>query len=181
MTARLPPMPGLQRLEGLLQRWIRRAAESGGFLSLCCLLAAVSAVTGSFPATAVVVPATLLVPRHWRRIVAVCAFGSACGATLLAAMFHHLGWHQVYARFPEMNTHPAWQETVRWVSDYGAWALLGIAATPLPQTPALAFFAIARQDYQDLFLAILAGKALKYGVLAWLVSRFPERFGGATR
>ena len=59
---------------------------------------------------------------------------------------------------------------------HGPLALFLIAASPLPQTPALIFFAIAHHDYPAVFVAMLAGKIIKYGLFAWLASHFPERF-----
>lgn len=104
------------------------------------------------------------------------ALGSAVGATVLVMAFHQLGWTQLYERFPELATHDNWRRIIEWVASFGALALFLIAASPLPQTPALIFFGIARQDYQSVFLAMLAGKILKYGLFAWLAARFPERF-----
>ena len=63
-----------------------------------------------------------------------------------------------------------------WVTRYGAWALFLIAATPLPQTPAIAFAAITRLPVLEVLVALFAGKLLKYSIYAWLVARFPDHF-----
>jgi len=106
----------------------------------------------------------------------MAAFGSAVGATILVILLHYLGWEQIYERFPELSTHGTWVLIMTWAATYGTPALFLIAVSPLPQTPALLFFAIARQDYVSVFVAIFAGKLLKYGFFAWSVFRFPERF-----
>jgi membrane protein YqaA with SNARE-associated domain len=62
------------------------------------------------------------------------------------------------------------------VTRYGAWALLAIAASPLPQTPAVAFAAISRLPPLEVLLALLVGKLFKYGIYAWLIARFPGYF-----
>lgn len=64
-----------------------------------------------------------------------------------------------------------------WASHYGTAALFLIAVSPLPQTPALIFFGIARHDVVAVFLAMLAGKLIKYALFAWAAAHFPERFG----
>jgi membrane protein YqaA with SNARE-associated domain len=166
----------LPRLEGLLQRLIRDSAESHGFLFVCLALALAGTISAAYPVTAVVVPAALLVPRRWRQIASLSALGSALGATLLVIVFHHLGWAQLYERFPELATHPTWNRIMAWVSSYGTIGLFLIALSPLPQTPALIFFGIARQDYLGVFIAMLLGKLVKYAVFAWTATRFPERF-----
>jgi membrane protein YqaA with SNARE-associated domain len=166
----------LPRLEGLLQRLIRESAESRLLLMVCMALALAGTISATYPVTAVVIPAALLVPTRWTQITGAAALGSALGATALVVLFHHLGWAQVYVRFPELATNASWSNAMAWVSDFGTPGLFAVAISPLPQTPALIFFGIVRHDYVSVFAAMLAGKFLKYGLLAWAASRFPERF-----
>jgi len=168
----------LPQLEGLLQRLLRHAAEGHGLLLTCLALAFAGTTTAAYPVTAVVVPAALLAARRWRAVAVASAFGSALGATALVLVFHHLGWRQVYAHFPEMATHPAWAHVTAWTSSYGIVSLFVIAATPLPQTPALIFFGVVQPQYAGIFAAMLLGKLLKYGFFAWAASHFPDRFSG---
>lgn len=166
----------LSRIEGLLQRLIRHAAEGHSLLLVCMALSFGGTLSATYPATAVVVPAALLAPHRWRRIAIMSALGSALAAALLVIAFHNLGWEYVYERFPQLATNATWHRVMGWTADYGAAALFLIAASPLPQTPALIFFGIARHDILSVFVAMLAGKLIKYGVFAWLATRFPERF-----
>ena len=166
----------LPKPEGLLQHLIRVSAEGPWFLLVCMALSLGGTMSATYPVTAVVVPAALLVPCRWRRIAALTALGSALGATLLVLVFHHLGWAQLYEHFPELTRHATWIRVMTWVSSYGTVALFAIAVSPLPQTPALIFFGIARHDYFTVFAAMLAGKFVKYGLFAWFAARFPERF-----
>ena len=166
----------LVRLEGTLARLLRRAAEGRGFLLTCAALAFAGTASASFPVTAMLVPAALLVPRRWKAIAGASAVGSALGATLLVALFHHLGWEQLYERFPEMLTHASWARVMQWVAQWGLPALFAIAVSPLPQTPALIFFGAASQNLPGVFVAMLVGKLVKYGVVTWFAGRFPERF-----
>lgn len=138
-------------------------------------LAFAGTLSAAYAITAIVVAATLLVPRRWLQISIVSALGSAVGATLLVIVFHQLGWLQIYERFPELSTNPLWGRIIAWVTGYGALALFAIAVSPLPQTPALIFFAVVRHDYGVVFVAILAGKLLRYGLAAWLAARSPEQ------
>lgn len=139
-------------------------------------LAAAGTLSAGFPVSAVVVSATLLQPLRWPAIAVVCALGSGLGATLLVVAFHHLGWNQLYVCFPQLATNREWIDIIDWVSRYGIAALFAIALSPLPQTPALIFFAVARHDYASVFAAITIGKTCKYSLFAWAAARFPERF-----
>lgn len=135
----------------------------------------------SLPVTAGLVPAVLLAPRRWPWISVAGAFGSAVGAALLLLLFHHLGWVQIHAAFPQMEAAPDWQRVIRWTARYGVIALAFVAATPLPQTPALILCAVSDQAFLEVVLAVFAGKLVKYGVVGWAAARFPTRFAFVRR
>ena len=54
---------------------------------------------------------------------------------------------------------------------YVTWS--GIAAMPLPQTPALIFTALLPLPASKVFFALFLGKLLKYGVYGWFAATFP--------
>jgi membrane protein YqaA with SNARE-associated domain len=164
------------RIATSLQRWIQEALERGWLLPICTLLSCLGTFTAAYPVTAVVLPAALLVPERWRWIAFSCALGSSIGATSLVELTHSIGLAQLNQWFPHLLAHQNWQDVQAWIDDYGSFSLFVIAATPLPQTPALILFGIAGQNGFVVFTAMLAGKILKYGLTAWLASRFPERF-----
>jgi membrane protein YqaA with SNARE-associated domain len=145
------------------------------------LLALGGTLTAAYPVTALVVPAVLLAPRRWRMIAIFASLGSALGATLLVDAFHHWGWSQIYQHFPELESSQTWQEVMDWARAYGTLALFLVAASPLPQTPALIVFGVSRQDYAWVFGAMLAGKLIKYGFAAWISQHLPQRLGGPAR
>lgn len=171
----------LARIEALVVRALQYAAAGHRLTAACGALAFAGTVSAAWPVTAVVVPATLIAAGRWRAISVVSALGSALGATALLLLFHHLGWTQLYERFPELATNPSWARVIGWTSQYGVFALFLIAVSPLPQTPALMLFGAVRQDYVGVFVAMLAGKLIKYGAFAWTASHFPERFGNVLR
>ena len=163
-------------LEGTLHRLIRISAEGRAFLWVCLSLALAGTVAAIYPITFVVITAALVAPERWRRITVFTSLGSALGATVLVGVFHYFGWSYLYEQFPELVSHPAWNRVMIWAQDYDAIALFLISVAPLPQTPALIIFSVTQHNYLIVFFSILVGKSLKYGVVAWLVSRFPERF-----
>jgi membrane protein YqaA with SNARE-associated domain len=164
------------KIAATLQQWIQAALERGWLLPICALLSGLGTFTAAFPVTAIVLPAALLVPERWRWIAFSCALGSAIGATALVEFTHSIGLAQLNHWFPHLLAHQNWQGVQAWIDDYGSFSLFLIAATPLPQTPALILFGIAGHNGFVVFTAMLAGKILKYGLTAWLASRFPERF-----
>jgi membrane protein YqaA with SNARE-associated domain len=113
--------------------------------------------------------------RRWGAIAVGASLGAALGAALLYLVFHHLGWARLFDAYPDVVRSTAWSDATRWLSAYGVVALLVIAATPLPLTPALMFAGISRLPIIEVVLALWIGKLAKYLVYAWLASRFPER------
>ena len=80
----------------------------------------------------------------------------------------------VVARFPEIAQSGVYARVSEWVARWGVWALFVATVIPLPQTPALAVCAIAAQPLPLAFIALLAGKGLRYFVYAWLAAKSPE-------
>jgi len=135
----------------------------------------------SLPFASVLLLVVFLQPHRWRAIAISSALGASSGGLVLYLVFHHLGWNQLVAWYSDLATARSWRDATTWLGTYGGWALFVIAASPLPQTPAIAFAAIARLPVAEVLAALLAGKLLKYGVYGWLVARFPERLARYAR
>ena len=163
-------------LEQRMRAILSRARETRRFPAMVGVAALVLTVTMSVPFASVLVFAVLLQRERWRAIALWSAVGTAVGGLLLYLVFHHLGWNQLVAWYPDIAASKSWRDATTWVTRYGAWALLAIAASPLPQTPAVAFAAISRLPPLEVLLALLVGKLLKYSIYAWLIAHFPDYF-----
>jgi membrane protein YqaA with SNARE-associated domain len=162
-------------LESGLMRTLLRRADSRGFPAVVGTVALAATLSMSVPFATLLVAAVLMAPRRWRGIALWASLGAALGAALLYLVFHHLGWAQLFAAYPDVVRSTAWGDATRWLSAYGVMALFVIAATPLPLTPALMFAAISRLPVAEVVLALWIGKLAKYLLYAWLAARFPER------
>jgi membrane protein YqaA with SNARE-associated domain len=138
------------------------------------MLALLLTLSMTLPFASVLALSVLLRRELWKEIVLLSSLGSATGGLLLYFLFHNLGWASVTEAYPDLIQSKAWIDATRWVSMYGTWALLGVAATPFPQSPALIFTAVSNLPAAEVFLALFFGKLLKYGVYAWLASTFPD-------
>lgn len=127
-------------------------------------------LTASLPYTAILVAALWLTPQRWKALVLFSSFGGALGAIVMIAGFRHVGWAALYAAFPELSASPTWQTVIEAIQAYGVAALGIVAAAPMPQTPALAIAASTRLDPLAVFLALFAGKVVKYAAVTWLVA-----------
>jgi len=147
--------------------------------SLAVAVVALFMTVSAVPFSSILVLAVLLRRERWLEIAVLSSFGSAAGAVMLYLLVHHLAWSEIAVAYPDLSKSKAWEDTVQWISVHGVWALLVIAATPLPQTPALIFTAISQLPLAEVFLAVLLGKLIKYGLYGLLAARFPfwfERF-----
>jgi membrane protein YqaA with SNARE-associated domain len=162
-------------LESGLMRTLLRRADRPAFPAVVGAVAVAATVSMSVPFATLLVAAVLMARRRWIAIAVWASLGAALGAALLYLVFHHLGWARLFDAYPDVVRSTAWSDATRWLSTYGVLALLVIAATPLPLTPALMFAGISRLPIVEVVLALWIGKLAKYLVYAWLASRFPER------
>ena len=166
---------GLQVVETAMRVSLRRTVSARAYPFVVGVVGLILTVS-MIPFASILIGAILLDRGRWREIVLLSSLGSATGGVMLYLIFHHLGWNQITVAYPDLMQSKAWADATRWVSAYGTWALLGIAATPLPQTPALVFTAVLRLPVLEVFVALFLGKLLKYSVYGFLAAKFPDWF-----
>lgn len=161
-------------IETSIMRALVRRADSNTFPLAVAGTALAATLSMSVPFAGLLVAAVLLAPGRWISVAAWSSLGAAVGALILYLIFHHLGWNQFVARYPDVMQSVAWRDATNWLNHYGIGALLVIAALPLPLTPGLMFAGISRLPVAEVIAALWAGKLAKYLVYAWLTSRFPQ-------
>jgi membrane protein YqaA with SNARE-associated domain len=172
-SVRRSALTGVHMVEATLRVPLCGAISARGYSFIVAALAFVLTKSMTIPAVSVVVGAILLRRDRWMGLVLVASFASAIGGMVLYLIFHHLGWSQVAAAYPDLVQSRVWADATRWISDYGTWALFAIAASPLPQTPALIFTAVSRLPAEHVFLALFLAKLLKYGIYGFVAAKFP--------
>jgi membrane protein YqaA with SNARE-associated domain len=159
-----------------IQIELQKALPARAYPLAVGVIALVLTVSMTIPFASILIVAVLLRRDRWKEIVLVSSLGSATGGLILYLTFHYLGWSQIAAHYPDLPQSKAWSDATQWVSAYGTWALLGVSAAPLPQTPTLIFTAVSRLPVSEVFLALFLGKLLKYGVYGWLAAEFKSWF-----
>lgn len=166
----------LEALEKKLQAWLERANRGHHLMALAALLSFGGTISAAYPVTAIIVTAVMLAPHQWLRLSLACSTGSALAGAVVVGVAHWLGYNEIHNAFPNLVSEATWDQASNWVAEYGVWAIFGVGASPLPQMPLLIFFGIVDDRILEAFLALLGGKALKYGVVAWGTQHFPEKF-----
>ncbi len=165
-----------KHLESLARRWLATLRASRLYVPAVGVMALGATASMSIPVTTLLIIAVLVDTRRWLWSWLAASLGSAIGGVFLVMGFYHLGWAQIYALFPDFAESASWQRVTQWVLDYGVVALAWIAALPLPQTPALVLCGVSKLPLTSVFFAMLLGKLVKYGVVAWLAAHFPRKF-----
>jgi membrane protein YqaA with SNARE-associated domain len=162
------------KIHAYLQLLLQRHAYGKYYPAFTGLVACGCAVS-AIPFVPVLMAAVLISPRQWVSIALFTSMGSALGGVFLLLIFHHLGWIYIMQNHPQWFNTQLWQLMLQWLSAWGVWALALIAATPLPQSPALFFLAMTDQSWWGMWAALVTGKLIKYGSVAYLTRYFPER------
>lgn len=170
--ARTPHTKKLARLVfASVLDFLNKRADRRAYPVLVGGLAFLATLSMCVPVVPILSAAVLFNARRWKAVALFAAFGSGAGALILYVVFHHLGWVQLLGYLPELMRSTKWVTIAGWTENYGLAALLVIAASPLPQTPALVVVALAELSPFAVFAAIFSGKLAKYGLTAWLAAR----------
>ena len=165
-------------LRTLIRQLLARSVAHRSYPLVVALIAFVSTATFAFPFVMVLIPAVLLAPRRWLLLGLLTDVASGAGGAVLVKVFHFLGSEVVLARFPEFIASESWQLVSDWLDAYGLAALAFIAASPMPQSPAIFVYSLADPSVPGVFVAVGLGKGVKYVILAWLTAHYPARFFG---
>lgn len=165
----------LERLELKLQGWMERANKSNHLLGFSALTSFGGTLTAAYPVTAVVMTAVMLAARRWLTVSVACSFGSALAGAIIVGVSHLLGYNEIHHLFPNLIGPETWDEASRWIGEYGVWAIFAVGTSPLPQMPLLIFFGIVDDRILEAFIALFAGKLIKYTLVAWITQHFPEK------
>lgn len=151
-------------------------SHSPWYIPLVGLVCVLAGATLAMPILALVVVAVILRPQRWRTLCVVCSLGAGIGAAILVHFMHSLGVGQIQTLYPELGNSTLWRQTLDWTREYGLFALAAVAALPMPQTPALVASTLSHLPIPGILAAVILGKLVKYGIVAWMVATFPERF-----
>lgn len=168
-----------------IPQWVRQVLDrSVGHRYYALVVAAIaftSTTTFAFPFVIVLIPAVLLAPRRWLLLGVLTGVASGVGGAVLVEIFQYMGRELVLERYPQIVQNVHWQMATEWLHRYGLLALAVIAASPVPQTPAIFFYSLAEPSTPGVLAAVGIGKTVKYVFLAWLTERYPARFIGYRR
>jgi membrane protein YqaA with SNARE-associated domain len=156
-------------------RWLRNASAHRTFPLYACGIVVLDFFFPVLPSTALVFGGSLLAPKKWLSIAVACSIGSALGSLIIATIFQEYGWLVIEWLFGDLRSAPQWA-TIEWaIQTFGLFALLLIAALPMPLRVPTLITALAGISAIGITLTILIGRLIGYGLLAHLARRSPQR------
>ncbi|WP_301102189.1 hypothetical protein [Propionivibrio sp.] len=164
------------RLLDGLRKALQASAGYRYYPFVVALIAFSATVTFAFPFTMVLIPAVLIAPQRWLMLGLLSGVASGAGAALLVELFNYFGREIIVSHFPELVASASWQLASGWLENYGLFALMLLAGSPLPQTPIIFFYSLTNPSVLGVLIVVAIGKTVKYVFLAWLTSRSPARF-----
>jgi membrane protein YqaA with SNARE-associated domain len=127
------------------------------------------------PTDGLIVASVLGAPKRSVNLVFWSVIGSVLGAVGFAELVYHFGPSVLNTLLgPSFQESSVWAWSQDWFQNYGTWAVFGIAALPLVHHPVLALAILAKVPSSEIALAMLAGRILKYSLLAILAIRAPN-------
>lgn len=164
----------------LVRSWIRRLqkyARRWWYAPVVSLLAGLDAFVIVVPTDGLLVSAVMLAPRRWIYTAIVVTLGSTLGAVGLAALLEEHGLPLLLSIKPGLDQGALWIWTDQMMDRWGAWALFGVALSPIMQHPAVALAAMAGMPIWEIFGCVFLGRAIKYLVLAYISTHAPRLLG----
>lgn len=152
---------------------MRERAYSRWFLPSIFFLSFIDFFVIVIPMDALVVGSVLLRKKDWLRVFFIATFGSALGAIASAYCIDLWGEPLVREHLSSWYTGENWNKTALIVSKHGAWGLILVAMTPLPQQVAVALCRLAHVSLLAIFASVFVGRGLKYGFYSYCAAFAP--------
>lgn len=128
------------------------------------------------PLDAMVVGSIIAARKRWFSISFWASMGSTIGAVIFAALIQKYGLSFLQSTAPNLLDDPLTQTITGWLNEYGFWAIIAIAATPIHQHPTVAIAALAKIPLLTIFITMFIGRFIKYCVYTWLSTHAKKGF-----
>lgn len=159
------------------QWWLRvqQFINRPWYVALVSLLAGLDLFILVVPSDGLMISAVLARRERWVSTFLWVTTGSALGALLLTGLIQGIGAEAMESLLPSVFNTEGWSGTEAFLASYGAVALALLALSPLPQQPGVVLAALADMPPLVVFLAVWLGRAVKYGLFAWLAAYAPSQ------
>lgn len=173
-------LPLLQRLQNKISdsvKWSQKFTDKSWYPLLIGFFAFIDNLIVIVPTDGLLVSSILLRARRWLWFSLAVTVGSSLGALLLAYLIEIHGMPWILTYFPNLNTGWAWMTTEKFFLEYGLIVVFAVAAAPIFQHPAIVLAAVSNIGLVHIFLAVFAGRLIKYLIMGYISSHAPKMLG----
>lgn len=173
-------LPLLKHLQNKISdsiKWSQKFTNKPWYPLLIGFFAFIDNIIVIVPTDGLLVSSILLRAKRWLWFSLAVTVGSSLGALLLAYLIeiHGMPWMLNY--FPNLNTGWAWMTTEKFFLEYGLIVVFVVAAAPIFQHPAIVLAAVSNIALIHIFLAVFAGRLVKYLIMGYISSHAPKMLG----
>jgi membrane protein YqaA with SNARE-associated domain len=173
-------LPLLKHLQNKISdsiKWSQKFTDKSWYPLLIGFFAFIDNLIVIVPTDGLLVSSILLRARRWLWFALAVTVGSSLGALLLAYLIEIHGMPWILNYFPNLNKGWAWMTTEKFFLEYGLIVVFAVAAAPVFQHPAIVLAAVSNIALVHIFLAVFAGRLIKYLVMGYISSHAPKMLG----
>lgn len=126
------------------------------------------------PPDVLLIPMTLSAPQRWLRFAILCTIGSVLGAFLGYGIGKFLYDSIGVWILDAYGMTDKFDRIAEWYNTYGGWGVLFAALTPFPYKVLTIFSGVTGLNIFVFALVSVVGRALRFLLVTWLLSRFGE-------
>lgn len=123
------------------------------------------------PTDGLMVTSVLAYPKAWIRNAVCVSVGSVIGSLIFACILREYGQEALHYFLPNVEKSSAWIFAIKLMQEYGAFAVLFVALTPIPQPPIVALAAMGNMSLWLMGALLLLGRLCKYLVVGKLATK----------
>lgn len=165
-------------LRNSIHRWLKRVTCYAGrwwFAPLLAFLSALDAYAVIVPNDPLIAAGCFAKPRKWLSLTIWMTIGNTLGALSVAALVSsNSGWIFDHLVSNHLRHSHEWKTSLRMIRHHGLWGLTLISFSPLPQHAAVIIAGLVDMPLSEIFLAVLVGHGLKYGIIGYLAAKSPH-------
>lgn len=162
-----------RNIEAFVQ-YLQKFTDRFWYPQIVGLLALLDAFILIVPTDGLLISSVLLKPKKWIYLSICVTIGSTIGALMLFYIVEKHGLPLILDFYPGINKGSIWNWSEIFFQKYGLLLVFFIAATPLLQHPTIILASLAHAPFFPMFVAVLAGRIIKYFIMAYLSSHSPR-------
>lgn len=153
--------------------WLEKQMQSRFYFLILGGLSIIDVFVLVLPLDPLLIAAIFARPKRWWLFAITMALAYVAGLCLLAWGVKVYGIEFLHHFVPHIEKSSAWIRATQMTSQYGHWAILVIAISPIAQQPIVALAALAGTPIAEIAVYLTIGRLIKFGFIGYVAYRSP--------